>query len=95
MFFLFLLVLVLTAPVMAEKDILLPQLVNPHKIIVMGDRIYIEDFPKIHIFSAKDYSLQKSFGEKGDIGPRDQAAHKGRTDSGCCYASRRLFRGRG
>lgn len=96
-FFLFLLIFILTAPVMAGKDILLPQLVNPHKIIVVGDRIYIEDFPKIHIFSAKDYSLRKSFGKKG-AGPSEFLARSGyvrlnvhaRKDSICVESNGRL-----
>lgn len=97
MFFLFLLVLVVTAPVMAEKDILLPQLLNPHKIIVVGERIYIEDFPQIHIFSAQDYSLRKSFGKKG-AGPSEFLARSGyvrlnvhaREDSVCVESNGRL-----
>lgn len=82
---------------MAEKDILLPQLVNPHKIIAVGDRIFIEDFPKIHIFSAKNYSLQKSFGKKGE-GPSEFLPRSGyvrlnihaRKDSICVESNGRL-----
>jgi hypothetical protein len=50
----------------AEKILTFSELVNPHKIIVEGDEIIIEEFPKIYIYSVKDFKLKHSFGKEGE-----------------------------
>ena len=63
---LFFVLSILPALITAEKVTTLSQPVNPHKIIVSGNQMIVEDFPKIHIFSLEDFRLQRSFGEKGE-----------------------------
>jgi hypothetical protein len=50
----------------AEKILTFSELVNPHKIIVAGDEIIIEEFPKIYVYSVKDFKLKHSFGKEGE-----------------------------
>ena len=50
----------------AEKILTFSELVNPHKIIVEGDDIIIEEFPKIFIYSVKSFKLKHSFGKEGE-----------------------------
>jgi hypothetical protein len=50
----------------AEKKLTFTELVNPHKIIVEGDEIIIEEFPKIYVYSVKDFKLKHSFGKEGE-----------------------------
>ncbi len=63
---LFFVLSILPALITAEKVTTLSQPLNPHKIIVSGNQMIVEDFPKIHIFSLEDFRLQRSFGEKGE-----------------------------
>jgi hypothetical protein len=50
----------------AEKIKTLSELTNPHKIIVDGDELFIEEFPKLYIYSTKDFTLKHSFGKEGE-----------------------------
>jgi len=50
----------------AEQMQKFSELANPHKIIVEGDEIIIEEFPKIYVYSAKDFRLKHSFGNEGE-----------------------------
>jgi hypothetical protein len=50
----------------AEKILTFSELVNPHKIIVEGDDIIIEEFPKIYVYSINDFKLKHSFGKEGE-----------------------------
>ncbi len=62
--------------VTAERVTTLSGLLNPHKIIVDGDEIFIEDFPKIYVYSAKDFKLKRAFGRKGE-GPGEFVKRSG------------------
>ena len=75
----------------AEKILTFSELVNPHKIIVAGDEIIIEDFPKIYVYSVKDFKLKHSFGKEGE-GPNN---YGGGADDKAVYPFGLLFfRGR-
>lgn len=50
----------------AEKIITFSEPVNPHKIMVAGNEIIIEDFPKIYVYSVEDFKLKHSFGNEGE-----------------------------
>jgi len=50
----------------ADKILTFSELADPHKIIVDGDEIIIEEFPKIYLYSVKDFKLKHSFGKEGE-----------------------------
>jgi hypothetical protein len=50
----------------AENIKRLPELTDPHAIMVDRDEIIVEDFPKIWIYSLKDFKLKHSFGKQGE-----------------------------
>lgn len=73
-----LLFLLFTLPVSvpAERVTTLSRLVNPHKLIVSADRVIVEDFPRVYIYSAKDYKLRFFFGKEGE-GPGEYFPRSG------------------
>ncbi|MCP4215631.1 MAG: hypothetical protein GY765_13335 [bacterium] len=50
--------------------IILKEPVNPEHIHVHNNRLFVADFPKIHVYSLTDFSLIKSFGKEGE-GPKE------------------------
>jgi hypothetical protein len=60
------LLLLSTTFLIADQILLFSELANPHKIIVEGDEIIIEEFPKIFIYSLTDLKFKHSFGNKGE-----------------------------
>jgi len=52
------------------KVVPLPDVFNPDSIIVTDNEIYITSFPSIYIYSAKDFTLKKKIGKKGE-GPQE------------------------
>lgn len=60
------LTLLLTFPAFGEKIIPLPHLLKPKKIAADNHRFYVIDGIKIYIYSLKDFSLIKKFGEEGE-----------------------------
>lgn len=53
-----------------EKIVELSELNKPATIIVDGGQILIAEFPRIYVYSQKDFSFITSFGKQGD-GPRE------------------------
>ena len=73
-FCLSILLVLLTSLVVPGEAISLPELKNPEKIFVDKNHIYITEFPFIYIYSLKDFSLIKKFGQRGE-GPREFLLH--------------------
>ena len=44
---------------------ILSELIQPRNMIVLGEKIYITDYPSLYIYSAGNYRLLKKFGRKG------------------------------
>jgi hypothetical protein len=61
----FVLVLIISSFVYSQKVTILKHLIQPKNIHVDGDRIYITDYPEIHIYATTDHKLLKTFGGKG------------------------------
>ncbi len=53
-----------------EKIVQMSRLSKPATIVVDGGQILIAEFPKVYVYSQKDYSFITSFGKQGD-GPRE------------------------
>lgn len=64
--------LICSAPFFAEKAAVFPDLRRPQHLIVDKDRLFIPDYPEIHIYSLKDFNLIKKFGKEGQ-GPGEFA----------------------
>lgn len=73
---LFFLLFTVPASVAAERVTTFSRLVNPHKIIVSGHRVIVEDFPRVYLYSAKDYKLRHFFGKEGE-GPGEYFPRSG------------------
>ncbi len=54
------------APLGAEKITTLDAPLVPSGLYIHNGRLFIADFPKIHIYSMKNYRLSKSFGRNGE-----------------------------
>ena len=54
----------------AESLVVLPDLHKPRRLLVGPERIYIGEFPKVNIYSRKDFSMIGAFGGDGE-GPRE------------------------
>lgn len=61
-----LVLIVLTSPVFAERVTIFKDLAKPAGFYLDNDHFYIIEFPHIYVYSLKDYSLIKKFGEKGE-----------------------------
>jgi len=59
--YLFVLVLIISSFIYSQKAATLEHLIQPKNIHVDADRIYITDYPEIHIYSITDYKLLKTF----------------------------------
>jgi hypothetical protein len=55
---------------LAAAAVSLPRLSNPKQLLVDNEHIYIVDFPKVFVYSLKDFSLTREFGEQGE-GPKE------------------------
>jgi hypothetical protein len=58
------------------KIVPMDEVLKPFAIIIHGDRILINEGPKIYIYSLKDFSLIKKFGERGE-GPGEFKLNRG------------------
>ncbi len=69
--------LILMAPfaLQAEK-VPMKNLVKPASIVVDETRVYIGEGASVHIFSLKDFKLERTFGRQGE-GPREFMVHPG------------------
>lgn len=72
--YLFLLCVLLTTPGFPGENIPLPlplpDLGNPEKIFIHGNRLYITEFPTVYVYSLPDFTLIKKFGRSGE-GPQE------------------------
>ena len=60
----------LIQPGFANTVITLPDLVNPEKIIVDGDRFFVSEGAHVYIYNLSDFKLLKKFGKAGE-GPQE------------------------
>jgi hypothetical protein len=66
----FLLLLILSRVVFALQDIVIPEIVNPKVLQIVGNNLFITDGISVYNYSLNDFKLKNRFGQQGQ-GPGD------------------------